>query len=134
MPITSSASWNDTVEVHPCYVQRMFQHKAIVTQHGQKKTVNNSFLEVALLKEHPQKHFFGGNVQVWWKECEFFSFFKYILVEDVLCEAAYIAETVKLGSAAWWRLCNGHYSMPKIFICTPGVFCLGFSLCVCVCV
>ena len=85
------------LEIRPCYVQRLLRHEAIVTRQRKKNTVNHLFLEVAWLKEHPQKDFFGANVQVWCKECELSSSSTYILPENVLCEVAYITETVKLG-------------------------------------
>ena len=48
---------------------------------------------------HPSKGFFGSDTDVWRKTTEPSSPRSYILLEDVLGEAAYDIKTLKLGTA-----------------------------------
>ena len=55
--------------------------------------------EVLWSEDHPSKGFFGSDTDVWRKTTEPSSPRSYILLEDVLCEAAYDIKTLKLGTA-----------------------------------
>ena len=92
----------DGGERRPCFITRFLKLYATIssTANLQKsKHVEVIIAEVLWLEDHPSKGFFGSDTHVWRKTTEPSSPRSYILLEDVLCEAAYDIKTLTLGTA-----------------------------------
>ena len=92
----------DGGERRPCFITRFLKHHATIsstTNLRKSKHVEVIIAEVSWLEDHPSKGFFGSDTHVWRKTTEPSSPRSYILLEDVLCEAAYDIKTLKLGTA-----------------------------------
>lgn len=73
----------------------MFQHQASISLGGEQKIVQHSFAEVCWLKGHPKKNIFWVITKVRCKELERPDASWILPLEDILCETAYAAHTLK---------------------------------------
>ena len=92
----------DGGERQPCFITIFLKFYATISSTDnlrKSKHVEVIIAEVLWLEDHQSKGFFGSDTHVWRKTTEPSSPRSYILLEDVLCEAAYDIKTLKLGIA-----------------------------------